>query len=122
MKERIVADLSHLPQHGLQSASLTWWGTLAFMLIEGTGFALAIAIYLYLLSIASAWPIAAPAPGAEPDATASIRAAASSGEVRGAVTMPRGASISGLEYDGRDRFYVGGGKSGRLRVSRKPKR
>ena len=32
------------------AASLTWWGTLVFMLIEGTGFALVIAIYLYLAS------------------------------------------------------------------------
>jgi heme/copper-type cytochrome/quinol oxidase subunit 3 len=41
------------------SASLTWWGTLAFMLLEGTGFALVIAIYLYLGSLSRAWP---PAP------------------------------------------------------------
>ena len=59
MKERVVLDLSKLPQHGLQSASPTWWGTLAFMLIEGTGFALAVAIYLYLLSLAPRWPAAA---------------------------------------------------------------
>jgi cytochrome c oxidase subunit 3 len=57
MKERIVADLSALPLHGKESASLTWWGTGAFILIEGTGFALVIAIYLYLLSLAPSWPI-----------------------------------------------------------------
>ena len=62
MKERIVADLSRLPAHGMQSASPTWWGTLAFMLLEGTGFALVIGIYLYLWSLASTWPIAAPEP------------------------------------------------------------
>jgi heme/copper-type cytochrome/quinol oxidase subunit 3 len=62
MKERVVADLSPLPLHGMGGASVTWWGTLAFMLIEGTGFALAIAVYLYLLSIAAAWPIDAPRP------------------------------------------------------------
>jgi cytochrome c oxidase subunit III len=66
MKERMVADLSRLPGHGMQSASPTWWGTLAFMLIEGTGFALALAIYLYLWSLASTWPIAAPAPDLGP--------------------------------------------------------
>jgi cytochrome c oxidase subunit 3 len=66
MKERMVADLSRLPAHGMQSASPTWWGTLAFMLLEGTGFALAIAIYLYLWSLASTWPIAAPAPDLGP--------------------------------------------------------
>jgi cytochrome c oxidase subunit III len=62
MKERVVADLSPLPLHGMGAASVTWWGTLAFMLIEGTGFALAIAVYLYLLSIAATWPIDAPRP------------------------------------------------------------
>lgn len=57
MRERIVADLSALPLHGKGSASLTWWGTGAFMLIEGTGFALVIAVYLYLMSLAPSWPI-----------------------------------------------------------------
>jgi cytochrome c oxidase subunit 3 len=58
----VVSDLSRLPPHGTGSASLTWWGTLAFMLIEGTGFALAIAVYLYLMSVAAVWPINAPHP------------------------------------------------------------
>jgi heme/copper-type cytochrome/quinol oxidase subunit 3 len=62
MKERIVADLSRLPLHGMGAASVTWWGTLAFMLIEGTGFALAIAVYLYLMAVATTWPIDAPRP------------------------------------------------------------
>ena len=57
MKERVADDLSGLPMHGLHTASLTWWGTLAFMLIEGTGFALALAVYLYLMSIAPTWPL-----------------------------------------------------------------
>jgi cytochrome c oxidase subunit III len=43
MKAKVVADVSSLPNHGMGSASLTWWGTLAFILIEGTGFALAVA-------------------------------------------------------------------------------
>ena len=62
MKERVVEDLSDLPLHGMGTASLTWWGTLAFMLIEGTGFALALAIYLYLMSLAATWPIDAKRP------------------------------------------------------------
>jgi cytochrome c oxidase subunit 3 len=66
MTQRATLDLSRLPVHGLQSASLTWWGTLAFMLIEGTGFALTIGMYLYLLSIASTWPIDAAPPGLGP--------------------------------------------------------
>jgi heme/copper-type cytochrome/quinol oxidase subunit 3 len=35
---------------------------MAFMLIEGTGFALLIAVYFYLMSLASTWPINAPLP------------------------------------------------------------
>ncbi len=44
-----------------------------------------------------------------------------SGEVREAIALPD-TFISGLEYDGKDRFYAGGGRSGRLRVIRRPKR
>jgi heme/copper-type cytochrome/quinol oxidase subunit 3 len=62
MKLRVVLDLSKLPLHGLGPASMTWWGTLAFMLIEGTGFALIIAVYLYLMSLAPTWPLNAPPP------------------------------------------------------------
>ncbi len=62
MKERVVLDLSKLPLHGLGSASVTWWGTLGFMLIEGTGFAILIAVYLYLMSLAPVWPFNAPPP------------------------------------------------------------
>ena len=62
MKAKVVADVSSLPNHGMGSASLTWWGTLAFILIEGTGFALAVATYLYLLSVAPVWPLRAQPP------------------------------------------------------------
>jgi heme/copper-type cytochrome/quinol oxidase subunit 3 len=62
MKARVTLDLSDLPAHGIGSASPTWWGTLAFMLIEGTGFALAIMVYLYLMSIARVWPLEVPQP------------------------------------------------------------
>ncbi len=41
----------------------------------------------------------------------------STGKVLEAVAMPD-ASLSGLEFDGNDRFYAGGGKTGRLRVVR----
>jgi heme/copper-type cytochrome/quinol oxidase subunit 3 len=66
MKERVVANFSGLPLHGMRMASVTWWGTLAFMLIEGTGFALLIAVYLYLMSLAATWPIDAPPPNLLP--------------------------------------------------------
>src|SRR6202051_2266867 len=44
------------------------------------------------------------------------------GEVLESVEMPRGVGISGLESDGHDRFFCGGGKSGRLRAVRRPRR
>jgi heme/copper-type cytochrome/quinol oxidase subunit 3 len=62
LKARVVADLGDLPLHAMGSASLTWWGTLAFILIEGTGFALVIGVYLYLASLAETWPLSAPPP------------------------------------------------------------
>jgi glutamine cyclotransferase len=36
--------------------------------------------------------------------------------------LPAGVFVSGLESDGGDRFFCGGGKSGRLRAIRRPKR
>jgi heme/copper-type cytochrome/quinol oxidase subunit 3 len=62
VKERVVLYLSELPAHGMGTASPSWWGTSAFMLIEGTGFALVIAVYLYLMSLAVQWPLNAPLP------------------------------------------------------------
>ncbi len=66
MKEQAVLDVSRLPLHGMGAASPTWWGTAAFMLIEGSGFALAVAVYFYLMSLAETWPIDAPAPDLAP--------------------------------------------------------
>jgi glutamine cyclotransferase len=44
------------------------------------------------------------------------------GEVQEKIEMPPGVFISGLESDGRDQFFCGGGKSGRVRAVRRPKR
>lgn len=49
------------------------------------------------------------------------RVDAHSGEVRESLAMPAGVFISGLEADG-DRFYCGGGGSGKVRAVRRPKR
>jgi glutamine cyclotransferase len=43
------------------------------------------------------------------------------GEVEELLEMPAGAGLSGLESDGADRFYCGGGKSGTLRAVRRPR-
>jgi glutamine cyclotransferase len=44
------------------------------------------------------------------------------GEVVERIEMPRGIAVSGLESDGRDRFFCGGGRSGKVRAVRRPKR
>jgi DNA-binding beta-propeller fold protein YncE len=44
------------------------------------------------------------------------------GEVLTRLEMPEGAGVSGLESDGRDLFYAGGGPSGRIRAVRRPRR
>lgn len=44
-----------------------------------------------------------------------------SGEVIESLTMPEGVIVSGLESDGKDRLFCGGGTSGKLRVVRRPK-
>lgn len=44
------------------------------------------------------------------------------GEVLEELTMPDGTGVSGLESDGRDTFFCGGGKSGKLRAVRRPRR
>jgi glutamine cyclotransferase len=43
------------------------------------------------------------------------------GEVLERLEMPKGVGVSGLESDGGDRFYCGGGKSGKVRAVRRPK-
>jgi glutamine cyclotransferase len=44
------------------------------------------------------------------------------GEVLEAIQMPPGTGVSGLESDGGDRFFCGGGSSGKVRAVRRPKR
>jgi len=43
------------------------------------------------------------------------------GAVLEQLDMPVGTGVSGLESDGADRFFCGGGSSGKLRVVRRPK-
>lgn len=44
------------------------------------------------------------------------------GEVLEQLDMPAGVMVSGLESDGGDQFFCGGGKSGKVRAVRRPKR
>jgi glutamine cyclotransferase len=43
------------------------------------------------------------------------------GAVLERLEMPRGVGVSGLESDGADLFYCGGGSSGKVRAVRRPK-
>jgi len=45
-----------------------------------------------------------------------------SGEVLELIEMPPGVTVSGLESNGGDLFFCGGGNSGKVRAVRKPKR
>jgi glutamine cyclotransferase len=44
------------------------------------------------------------------------------GRVLERIEMPLGVHVSGLESDGADRFFCGGGNSGKVRVVRRPRR
>ena len=47
---------------------------------------------------------------------------AQTGEILERIEMPAGVGVSGLESDGADRFFCGGGKSGTVRAIRRPRR
>jgi hypothetical protein len=42
------------------------------------------------------------------------------GEVLEIIEMPHGIAVSGLESDGHDQFFCGGGGSGTIRAVRRP--
>ena len=44
------------------------------------------------------------------------------GEILESIEMPAGANVSGLESDGRDQFFCGGGKTGKVRAVRRPRK
>lgn len=58
----------------------------------------------------------------EGDESALRRIDPQTGDVLEELAMPSGYGISGLESDGGDRFFCGGGKSGKLRAVKRPKR
>jgi glutamine cyclotransferase len=47
---------------------------------------------------------------------------ARTGEVLESLEMPPGVPVSGLESDGKDQFFCGGSRTGRVRIVRKPGR
>jgi streptogramin lyase len=57
----------------------------------------------------------------EDDDTSDIRRIdPKSGEALESIEMPAGKGVSGLESDGKDRFFAGGGATGKVRVIRRP--
>jgi glutamine cyclotransferase len=58
----------------------------------------------------------------EDDASDLRRIDPQTGEVQERIEMPRGVAVSGLESDGGDRFFCGGGTSGKVRAVRRPRR
>jgi glutamine cyclotransferase len=57
----------------------------------------------------------------EGDASELRRVDPGTGEVLESLEMPAGAMVSGLESDGGERFYCGGGTSGTVRAVRRPR-
>jgi outer membrane protein assembly factor BamB len=58
----------------------------------------------------------------ENDASELRRVEPATGEVLERVEMPRDVMVSGLESDGKDSFFCGGGNSGKVRRVRRPRR
>jgi cytochrome c oxidase subunit 3 len=56
LEPRFSGDVAELPTHAFGHRSLTWWGVIAFMVIEGAFFLLAIATYFFLMNQEQQWP------------------------------------------------------------------
>ena len=62
MSSRRVVDVSALPNSAFGHQGLLWWGTVGFMVIEGSMFVIAIIVYFYLRLKVEAWPPSLPDP------------------------------------------------------------
>jgi len=62
MSERRVLDVSELPDSAFGHDGLIWWGTVGFMVIEGSMFVIAIIVYFYLRLKVETWPPSLPDP------------------------------------------------------------
>ena len=56
IKTRFANDLAGLPTSKFGPSSLTWWGILGFMVIEGVSFALTFGAYFFLMGHEQGWP------------------------------------------------------------------
>ena len=53
---RFTDDVAALPTHKFGPSSLTWWGIIGYMIVEGGFFALAFAAYFFLMGHEQGWP------------------------------------------------------------------
>jgi cytochrome c oxidase subunit III len=59
---RETVDVSSLPDYAFGHQGLIWWGTLGYMVIEGSMFVIAIVTYFYLRLRVDSWPPSLPDP------------------------------------------------------------
>jgi len=59
---RPVIDVSALPNSEFGHRGLIWWGTVGFMVIEGSMFVIALVVYFYLRLNVEEWPPGLPDP------------------------------------------------------------
>jgi cytochrome c oxidase subunit III len=59
---RRVLDVSPLPDSAFGHQGLIWWGTVGFMVIEGSMFIIALIVYFYLRLKVESWPPSLPDP------------------------------------------------------------
>lgn len=62
MTERRTLDVSALPTYTFGHQGVVWWGTVGFMVIEGSMFVIAIITYFYLRLKVTEWPPSLPDP------------------------------------------------------------
>jgi cytochrome c oxidase subunit III len=53
---RFTDDVAELPTHKFGPSSLTWWGIMGYMIVEGGFFAMAFAAYFFLMGHEQGWP------------------------------------------------------------------
>jgi len=56
LEPRFTDDVADLPTHKFGPSSLTWWGIIGYMVIEGGFFMLTFAAYFFLMGHEQGWP------------------------------------------------------------------
>jgi len=62
-RSRRTLDVKALPDYAFGHHGLIWWGTIGFMVIEGSMFVLHLVTYFYLRTRVPEWPPSLPNPG-----------------------------------------------------------